>query len=177
MSIETLFAWLLDFSFYYPLFMSYTWVTGALYYFFYREHHEHRHFQDPPPLVETPGVSFIVPCHDEGENALETVRSLLDQDYPDFEIIAVNDASSDQTGEVLDRLPGVVLRLVPDPLHLVLRHALGQALGDDALRLVGVLAGSAVEGGLRRALLAALALRRQRLGSLSRRLALPHFTR
>ena len=90
MSIDTLFAWLLDFSFYYPLFMSYTWVTGALYYFFYREHHEHRHFEDPPPLVETPGVSFIVPCHDEGENALETVRSLLDQDYPDFEIIAVN---------------------------------------------------------------------------------------
>jgi biofilm PGA synthesis N-glycosyltransferase PgaC len=84
--------------------MSYTWVTGALYYFFYREHHENLHFTEPPSLSETPGVTFIVPCHDEGENAAETIGSLLRQDYPDFEIIAVNDASNDDTGQILDRI-------------------------------------------------------------------------
>jgi biofilm PGA synthesis N-glycosyltransferase PgaC len=95
---------LLDYTFYYPLFMSFLWMTGAIYYFFYRERSERRHHHDPPPLAETPPVSFIVPCHNEGENADETIRSLLAQDYPDFEIIAVNDASTDETGQVLDRL-------------------------------------------------------------------------
>jgi biofilm PGA synthesis N-glycosyltransferase PgaC len=45
-----------------------------------------------------------VPCHNEGDNAEETIRSILNQDYPHFEIIAVNDASTDDTGARLDAL-------------------------------------------------------------------------
>ena len=33
---------LFDFAFYYPVFMSYVWMAGAIYYFFYREQTEHR---------------------------------------------------------------------------------------------------------------------------------------
>jgi biofilm PGA synthesis N-glycosyltransferase PgaC len=42
-----------------------------------------------------------VPCHNEGPNACETVEFLLQQDYPDFEIIAVNDGSTDDTLPIL----------------------------------------------------------------------------
>jgi biofilm PGA synthesis N-glycosyltransferase PgaC len=96
---------LFNFAFYYPFFMAYLWITGAVYYFFYREHAEKRAVNDPPPLPEQPpGVTFIVPCHDEGQNARETIAALLGQDYPDFEVLAVNDASSDETGKILDEM-------------------------------------------------------------------------
>jgi biofilm PGA synthesis N-glycosyltransferase PgaC len=55
-------------------------------------------------LREYPPVSYLVPCHNEAPNVAETIRSLLNQRYPHFEIIAVNDASTDETGEVLESL-------------------------------------------------------------------------
>ena len=95
---------LFDFAFYYPFFMAYMWITGAVYYFFYRENVEKQPVDDPPVLRDSPGVTFIVPCHDEGPNVRETIGALLNQDYPDFEVIAVNDASNDDTGQILDRM-------------------------------------------------------------------------
>ena len=104
MTAEKIILALFDFSFYYPFFMAYLWMTGAVYYFFYREHVEKRPINDPPVLSNTPGVTFIVPCHNEAENARDTISALLEQDYPDFEIIAVNDASGDETGEILEEI-------------------------------------------------------------------------
>jgi biofilm PGA synthesis N-glycosyltransferase PgaC len=104
MTFEAIVGWLFQFTFYYPLVMSYVWMTGAVYYFFYREHNERRLPTDPPSLRDAPPVSFIVPCHNEGENAAETIASLLAQDYPQFEVIAIDDASTDNTAAVLDRV-------------------------------------------------------------------------
>jgi len=94
----------LDFAFYYPLFMSYVWAVGAVYYYVYRERADHHRPNDPPPLDETPFVSFLVPCHNEGQSVEETLASLLDQDYPEFEIIAIDDASTDDTRARLEIL-------------------------------------------------------------------------
>jgi biofilm PGA synthesis N-glycosyltransferase PgaC len=104
MTLESVVQALFDFTFYYPLFMSYVWATGAAYYFFYREQAEHRRPDNPPQFPDLPAVTFLVPCHNEGANVDETVRSLLDQDYPELEVIAINDASSDDTGARLDAL-------------------------------------------------------------------------
>ena len=104
MTIHTFVDRVLDFAFYYPLLMSYVWAAGAVYYYTYREQADHRKPNDPPPLHETPFVSFLVPCHNEGANCEGTLRSLLDQDYPDFEIIAIDDASSDDTRARLQAL-------------------------------------------------------------------------
>jgi biofilm PGA synthesis N-glycosyltransferase PgaC len=95
---------LLDFTFYYPLVMSILWVTGALYYYFYRERGEAALPETPPILTDTPPVTFIVPCHNEAENVAETIASLLNQDYPEFEIIAIDDASTDETSRILNAL-------------------------------------------------------------------------
>ena len=104
MTVDRMIYGLFEFAFYYPVFMSYVWMAGAVYYFFYRERAEHRSPVDPPSLRETPPVSFIVPCHNEGLNVEETIESLLQQDYPFFEIIAINDASTDDTGARLNKL-------------------------------------------------------------------------
>ena len=104
MNVHTFVDPILSFAFYYPLLMSYVWAVGALYYYSYREQTDQRRYDNPPPLSATPFVSFLVPCHDEGANCEETLRSLLDQDYPSFEIIAIDDASSDDTRARLRRI-------------------------------------------------------------------------
>ncbi|HEU4415903.1 MAG TPA: glycosyltransferase family 2 protein [Candidatus Angelobacter sp.] len=51
-----------------------------------------------------PALTIVVPaCNEEGEIE-EAVRSLLALDYPRFEVIAVNDRSTDQTGKIMERL-------------------------------------------------------------------------
>ena len=48
-----------------------------------------------------PRVSIIVPARNEEKYIRKCVDSLLKQDYPDFEIILVNDESSDKTLEIM----------------------------------------------------------------------------
>jgi len=95
---------LFSFTFYYPLLMAYTWIIGALFYYYHRERVDNYRPDNPPAIPEYPGVSFLVPCHNEAAALIDTIESLVRQDYPLFEIVAVNDASSDDTGELLDQL-------------------------------------------------------------------------
>lgn len=103
--MSLLFDILLGISFYYPLFMAWVWIVGGIYFYFHWERRDPPP-DEPPPLADSPdeypGVSLIVPCYNEGENVRETIRWLLDQRYPNFEVIAVNDGSRDQTGAILD---------------------------------------------------------------------------
>ncbi|MEP7220769.1 MAG: glycosyltransferase, partial [Bacteroidota bacterium] len=64
-----------------------------------------RRLRDLPPMNGAwPSISVIVPAMNEEETIEPAMRSLLMLDYPDIEIIAVNDRSTDRTGEILDRL-------------------------------------------------------------------------
>ncbi|MGE5499952.1 MAG: glycosyltransferase [Syntrophothermus sp.] len=50
-----------------------------------------------------PGVSIIAPAYNEEANIIESVNSLLNLRYPDYELIVVNDGSKDKTLEKLIR--------------------------------------------------------------------------
>jgi chlorobactene glucosyltransferase len=52
----------------------------------------------------TPAVSIIVPARNEADIIHESVRAFLAQDYPDLEVIVVNDRSTDTTGEIVQRI-------------------------------------------------------------------------
>jgi len=57
----------------------------------------------PVTGINTP-VSVIICARNEAENLTKNLPSILNQDYPDFEVIVVNDCSEDDSEFVLDRL-------------------------------------------------------------------------
>jgi len=60
-----------------------------------------------------PFLSVIIPACNEAENLESAVSTLKRQDYPDLEIILVNDRSTDGTGEVIRRLAESDSRIRP----------------------------------------------------------------
>jgi glycosyltransferase involved in cell wall biosynthesis len=56
----------------------------------------------PPTASGEPRVSIIVPACNEAETVEETLRRLLSLEYSNYEVIAVNDRSTDRTGELMD---------------------------------------------------------------------------
>ncbi|MFC4263226.1 glycosyltransferase [Ferruginibacter yonginensis] len=52
-----------------------------------------------PDSTLQPGVSIIVPAYNEEINAIRTVESLLQQNYPNLQIVFVDDGSKDSTYE------------------------------------------------------------------------------
>lgn len=95
---------LLQFAYYYPLFMAYVWIIGAIYYYVRWECRGDNCLEAAPPVKGSPHASIIVPCYNEGETIRETLEYAAAQDYDNFDIIAVNDGSSDNTAELLDEL-------------------------------------------------------------------------
>lgn len=59
-----------------------------------------------------PKVSVILPARNEEPYIARCLDSLLAQDYPNFEIIAVNDGSTDRTGEIMREYASRDKRLV-----------------------------------------------------------------
>jgi biofilm PGA synthesis N-glycosyltransferase PgaC len=51
---------------------------------------------------ETPPVSLIICAKNEDENLTEFLPKILSQEYPDYEVIVVNDCSWDNTENVID---------------------------------------------------------------------------
>ncbi len=51
-----------------------------------------------------PGLSIIISAQNESEHLEEYIPQLMEQDYPQFEVIVVNNGSSDETTFALDRL-------------------------------------------------------------------------
>ena len=52
----------------------------------------------------TPPLSVIVPAFNEAVNIERSVRSLDESDYPEFEVLVVDDGSTDGTGDLVERL-------------------------------------------------------------------------
>ena len=57
----------------------------------------------PSAGVDAPGVSVIICARNEGENLSHYLLSLLNQDYPLYEVIVVDDGSGDDTSIVVER--------------------------------------------------------------------------
>lgn len=109
---DPLLRFLTGYSFYYPLFMAYLWMVGAIFYYFrferppasVRRRLKKGELEPVPILPEYPLVSIVVPCFNEGRDLRDTVSYLLACHYPNFDILLVNDGSTDDTGAIMDEL-------------------------------------------------------------------------
>lgn len=57
-----------------------------------------------PAILKNPLVSIIVPARNEERNIRRCVTSLLEQDYENYEVIVVDDGSTDNTECILDEI-------------------------------------------------------------------------
>lgn len=64
-----------------------------------------------PPVSAHPRFSVLVPARNEEGNIGNCVRGLLAQDYPDFQVIVLDDNSTDHTWEILQGYAGKDERL------------------------------------------------------------------
>jgi len=60
--------------------------------------------RDPLTDAPDPRVSIIVPARNEQEDIAQTLTQLLALDHGNYEVIAVDDRSTDRTGEIMDRV-------------------------------------------------------------------------
>lgn len=70
-----------------------------------------RRLNDDSTLSQFPRVSILVPARNERAAIGACVRSLLAQDYPDFEVLVLDDNSTDGTSDVLATLARTDTRL------------------------------------------------------------------
>ena len=70
-----------------------------------------RRFDQYPTAEKFPCVSVLVPARNEANNIETCVTSLLAQDYPDFEVLVLDDHSTDSTPRILARLARAGTRL------------------------------------------------------------------
>ncbi len=93
---------------YYPLALSYPFW-------------ERRLIQRARVQHYTPSVSVLVPAYNEERTIAVSLQSMLDSDYPDFEVIVINDGSTDRTEAELQAL-------LADPrLHYIKKENGGKA--------------------------------------------------
>lgn len=86
-----------------------------------------------PPDDELPGISVIMYAHNAEHHIEECLKSLLQQDHPKFEIIVVNDASIDNTVQIVDNIreidPRVYMTFVSESAKNISHRKLAYTIG------------------------------------------------
>lgn len=80
------------------LFMAFIQLFWTLYFYMRVAFHKHKTIGDAPP------VSIIIAARNEEDNIFKLLPHVLNQDYPEFEVIVVNHQSSDDSGHILKAL-------------------------------------------------------------------------
>jgi len=62
-----------------------------------------RKYSAPDPA---PRATILIPAKDEATKIRECLSAILAQDYPSFDVIAIDDRSTDGTGSILDEVAG-----------------------------------------------------------------------
>ena len=93
--------------------MIYFYISTALFiggifivYWLHNQYHLDIVVKPAPPPPQAPLISICIPARNEERNIRACVEAMLAQDYPDFEIIVLDDRSTDATPEILSRASG-----------------------------------------------------------------------
>ena len=64
-----------------------------------------------------PAVSVCIPTYNAARHIRQTVRSVLDQTFADFELVICDDASTDDTLKILQEFQDPRIRILPSPTN------------------------------------------------------------
>jgi chlorobactene glucosyltransferase len=119
-------------------------VVVALYFFILSlaNHYEMWRFTRGPEIFDGPLVSVLIPMRNEEKNAQACLNSLKNQLYKNYEILVLNDNSTDDTAKILERIAEEDARIKvfngkslpedwygkPFALHQLSSHAKGEIL-------------------------------------------------
>jgi len=67
-------------------------------------HYEMWRFTHGPEIIDGPLVSVLIPARNEEKNIERCLNSLRNQIYKNYEILVINDNSTDGTGKILERI-------------------------------------------------------------------------
>ena len=68
--------------------------------------------------TNTPLISICIPTHNRAHYILETIQSVLDQTYINFELLICDDGSTDETQEVLGRIADKRIKLLKNDKNI-----------------------------------------------------------
>lgn len=81
--------------------MSLFWMVGTIIYIFFSELWL---TQKPNKEIGDEGISFLIPCFNEEETIKDTIKNLLALDFPNKQIIVINDGSTDNSAKIIYEL-------------------------------------------------------------------------
>ena len=94
-----------------PEIMIYFYISSAIFvggifivYWLHNQYHLDIVVEPTPPPSSAPLISVCVPARNEERNIRTCVESILGQDYPNFEVIVLDDRSTDGTLKILQDL-------------------------------------------------------------------------
>jgi biofilm PGA synthesis N-glycosyltransferase PgaC len=98
----------------YPVVTAALWVAGGVLFRLTEE-------RDPRDLSETrwPGVTVLIPAYNEANVIATNVRAALDADYPELEVLVLDDGSTDDTESAAREAAGddPRIQVVRDPVN------------------------------------------------------------
>ncbi len=111
-------------------------IIQTLYYFclYNRIHLRNRAVKrgDTHFTQEFPPVSVIICAHDEAENLRNNLISVLEQDYPLYEVIVTNDGNTDESKDYLtlleEKYPHLYHSFIPESSRYISRKKLAATL-------------------------------------------------
>ncbi len=109
--ISFLIAFLVIFQNYFNTMWAIIFLIGFMFlytfYMYVAMKYQKRKLKKCPPIQNYdyhPFVSILIPCHNEQEVIEKTALNILNLDYKDFEIILIDDRSTDETPKIIHKL-------------------------------------------------------------------------
>ena len=126
------------------LYLIFFIVQLFYYLYFYRKPYQHAANNDEVNNTrdnddkELAGISIIISAKNEAKNLQKNLPSILSQDYPNFEVIVVDNASTDNTSDVLENFRSSYSNLyttfIPIGSHALNNKKLALTLGIKAAK-------------------------------------------
>lgn len=114
----------------YPIVTAAAWIAGGVLFRWLTEHHPAR----PDDAAELPGVTLLMPAHNEAAVIGDSVRAALRIDYPRLEVLVLDDGSTDGTADAAAAAAAgnPRVRVIPDGVNLGKANRLNRGVREAA---------------------------------------------